>query len=260
MFLRSVKATNAERSRELPGDALISEPIGSLTNAITIHVRPHEVWPWLAQMGAGRAGWYNYDFHDHDTHPSADSILPEFQKILVGTTFPWRPGAPEGFTVFESNPVQSLVLGSKASDRHAIVTWAFVLEPLPNGETRLIVRLRAGRDYQFHGLPSWIIGRIVPQSHFVMQRQQLLSIARRAEDLGPLAYAPQVDFDGAATDSAAPARSGLRSAARAVAGGAGLAAGMYAAYAAIKWIGLGQAARKSHDQTSHALDESTHVK
>ena len=57
MFYRSVRATRPERTRDLPGDQLIPEPIGSLTHAITIPCPRREVWPWLAQMGAGsRAG------------------------------------------------------------------------------------------------------------------------------------------------------------------------------------------------------------
>jgi hypothetical protein len=60
---RSVRATPQDRTRALPGDELIEQPIGSLQHAITMRRSRHEVWPWLAQMGAGsRAGWYSYDF------------------------------------------------------------------------------------------------------------------------------------------------------------------------------------------------------
>jgi len=54
----SVRASRLERTRALPGDGLICDPIASLTHAITIQRAPQDVWPWLAQMGAGsRAGW-----------------------------------------------------------------------------------------------------------------------------------------------------------------------------------------------------------
>jgi len=36
--------------------------LAKINHAITIRRSPHDVWPWLAQMGAGRAGWYGYDF------------------------------------------------------------------------------------------------------------------------------------------------------------------------------------------------------
>jgi len=39
--------------------------LAKINHAITIRRSPHDVWPWLAQMGAGRAGWYGYDFIDN---------------------------------------------------------------------------------------------------------------------------------------------------------------------------------------------------
>jgi len=56
MFGRSVRANDAERTRKLPGDDLVPNLLGSITHAITIRSSRQDVWPWLAQMGAGRAG------------------------------------------------------------------------------------------------------------------------------------------------------------------------------------------------------------
>jgi len=61
MFGRSVRADLRERTRGLPGDELVANPVGSVTHVITTQRPPREVWPWLVQMGAGRAGWYRYD-------------------------------------------------------------------------------------------------------------------------------------------------------------------------------------------------------
>jgi hypothetical protein len=88
MRCRSVSATRDERTRCLPGDELIPITIGQLTHAITIHRPAADVWPWLAQMGAGsRAGWYSYDRLDNGGHPSATRVLPYLQQIHVGTLF-----------------------------------------------------------------------------------------------------------------------------------------------------------------------------
>lgn len=38
----------------MPADPIVPEPIGTITNAVTIDAPPERVWPWLAQMGAGR--------------------------------------------------------------------------------------------------------------------------------------------------------------------------------------------------------------
>ena len=51
-----------------------------------------------------------------------------------------------------------------------IMTWAFVLEAVDEGTTRLVVRARGARGYPF-----------IRFGHFIMQRRQLLGIASRAE-------------------------------------------------------------------------------
>jgi hypothetical protein len=181
MASHSVRATPDEKRQKLPGDDLIQKPLASLTHAVTVHCTPDKVWPWIAQMGAGRAGWYSYDAIDNGGKPSADRIIPELQEVQPGYLFPWLPGAIEGFVVLAYEAGRFLVLS--APDRHGwpIVTWTFYVEPRTGGTTRLIVRARASTSYQFHGLPRWVIKRVVPPGHFVMQRKQLLGIAARAE-------------------------------------------------------------------------------
>jgi hypothetical protein len=179
---RSARASRAERTRVLPGDELIPTPLASLTHAITIRRPPHDVWPWLVQMGAGsRAGWYSYDFLDNGQRPSAERILPELQQLTVGMLFPALPGTTAGFTVLAFEQERFLIIGALLPDGSAMMTWGFVLEPLDGTLTRLIVRARGGPGYRFHRLPWSVAKRIVPVVHFFMQRKQLLGIARRAE-------------------------------------------------------------------------------
>jgi hypothetical protein len=189
---RSVRATNNERIRALPGDDLITTPVGSLTHAITLRSRPRDVWPWLVQMGAGtRGGWYSYDALDNGGRPSAIRIVPELQRIAVGMVFPALPNAADGFTVLRFKPEQFLVLAWTSPERVPIVTWAFVVEPVAEDATRLIARARGGAAYRFHGLPWWAAKPIVTLIHFVMQRKQLFGIARRVER-APSIDAPRV--------------------------------------------------------------------
>jgi len=180
-FARPVKATANETTRCLPGDDLIPRPIASLTNAITIHAAPREVWPWLAQMGAGRGGWYSYDRLDNGGRPSVTQIVAEFQHLVPGMIFPALPGATGGFTVASFDRERFLVLGWNAPDASWVVTWAFVLHELRNGSTRLLVRVRGGAAYRFRGLPRTVSRLMVPMVHFVMERRQLLGIANRVE-------------------------------------------------------------------------------
>jgi len=177
----SVRASAEESARPLVGDALIGNPLEIRTHATTIRCAPVQVWPWLAQMGAGRAGWYSYDSIDNGGHPSAERIEPSLQPVQVGDVLPFVFGSPEGFTVLASAPGRSLLLAALGANGAPVVTWAFVLEPARGGRTRLLVRVRASKTYQFHGLPAWLLKRIVPPGHFLMERRQLLGIARRAE-------------------------------------------------------------------------------
>jgi hypothetical protein len=107
--------------------------------------------------------------------------VSEFQQVTRGMIFPALPGTTDGFTVASSDSERFLVLGWNEPDGSWLVTWAFMLDRLHDGATRLIVRVRGGAGYRFHGLP-WSGARlIVPLVHFVMERKQLLGIAGRAE-------------------------------------------------------------------------------
>ncbi|HTJ26456.1 MAG TPA: hypothetical protein VMA36_09830 [Candidatus Limnocylindria bacterium] len=178
---RSVRATRSERMRRLAGDELISDPLASLTHAVTIERPPRAVWPWLAQMGAGRAGWYSYDAFDNGGVPSSRRILAHLTTIAVGDVFPAVPGETRGFTIMHVEPERSLVLAWRDAEGKSVVTWAFVLdEPLP-AHTRLIVRARGGAGYRFFGAPTALGGVLATLVHGIMQRKQLLGIAARAE-------------------------------------------------------------------------------
>jgi len=181
---RSVRATANERVRALPGDERILQAIDTLTHGVTIRRPPHDVWPWLAQMGAGsRGGWYSYDWLDNGRQPSAAHIVAELQHPAIGTIFPALPGVTDGFTLVAIEPERMLTLAWLAQDGTPEVTWTFVLDEAAPGVTRLLVRARGGPGYRFHGLPLALTRLGVRVVHFVMQRKQLLGIAGRAEAL-----------------------------------------------------------------------------
>jgi hypothetical protein len=182
MFGRSVRADLREQTRRLPGDELVPNPIGSVTHAITIQRSPREVWPWLAQMGAGRAGWYSYDLIDNGGRRSAECIRPELQSVAVGGLFPAVPGATDAFLVLQYEPERSLVLGwMSETDGAPITTWALVLEEPEPGRTRLIERGRVRSPWRPYGLPEWFARRLAPLAHAIMVRKHLIGIARRVE-------------------------------------------------------------------------------
>ena len=176
-----VCATSDEIARTLPGDALIPHPLGAVNHAITIHRPPREVWPWLAQMGSGRGGWYTYDFIDNRGYHSATGIIPAYQEIQVGSVFPALPGAKDVFVVAAVDSERSLVLAWRQPNGAYQTTWAFVLEESAPNVTRLIVRGRVAGGYRPYGLPQWMALLAARPAHFVMQHKQLVEIRNRVE-------------------------------------------------------------------------------
>lgn len=205
-----------EQEKPLPGDDLVLEAHAIDTRGIDIAAPPEKVWPWLVQMGYGRAGWYSYDELDTN-HPSADHIVPELQDLAVGDVVPTHPGG--GFEVKVLEPGEALVLyadralmeAQKAAAPDSIkeaslnvqatgmalektmqgdftASWAFVVEPRPEGRTRLIERFRGRMEIPATpaGTPApprvpEIAGKALVFGLFVMIRRQLLGIRDRAE-------------------------------------------------------------------------------
>jgi hypothetical protein len=166
-------ATREEVHRHLPGDDLVPAA-GGTTRAITIEAPPALVWPWLVQIGFGRAGWYSYDWIDNDGRPSAAVILPEFQDLAVGDHIPMTPDL--GFDVVSIDEGTSLV--SLSGD--GTTSWCLLVEADREGGTRLISRFRAVVQPSVLGV-VWSL--ITDPGSFVMERRMLKGIKRRAEAL-----------------------------------------------------------------------------
>jgi hypothetical protein len=103
-------ATDEEVSATLPGDDLLPARRWRATRAVTVQADPAYVWPWLLQMGAGRAGWYSYDLIDNGRVPSAREIRPELQGTRVGDRMRFTAGSQDAFTVHRIDPERTLVL------------------------------------------------------------------------------------------------------------------------------------------------------
>jgi hypothetical protein len=85
----------------MPGDDLVHRPKFNATRAVTVTVRPEDIWPWLVQIGFGRAGWYSYDIFDNLGRHSAERIMPELQHVEAGDLVPIGPGKSSGMSVKE---------------------------------------------------------------------------------------------------------------------------------------------------------------
>jgi hypothetical protein len=147
MLAATCIATALEKRRPLLADALVPQPIFASTHGITIDAPQEQVWPWIAQMGAGRAGWYSWDAIDNGGTPSATSILPAFQTLVSGDAMSAIPGANDAFVVAAVDPPRDLVLTVPDGRGGNPVAWEHVLDALPGSRTRLIVRGRASSHW-----------------------------------------------------------------------------------------------------------------
>ena len=165
-------ATADEVARAMPGDGILSPGALPTTRAITIGAPADQVWPWLAQLGYGRAGWYSYDWLDNDGHPSATQIRPQWRHLRPGDQILMMPGA--GFDVVEVKDGHYFT--ARAPDQ--TMSWCLAVEPLGRHSCRLISRWRA----RWHITPAsalWIA--LSDPGAFIMERKMLLGIKARAE-------------------------------------------------------------------------------
>jgi hypothetical protein len=178
-------ATDEERGVTLDGDDLLPNPDLVATRAITVHALADQVWPWIAQLGQGRGGFYSYDALENlvgcDIH-SADRIVPEWQDLKVGDQVHLHPEVELGVAVVE--PCRALVLRGGvpmgAVPPPYDFTWAFVVGEQPDGTTRLLVRER----YTYTQRWAPFLVEPVAVVAFVMSQRMLRGIRDRAERAG----------------------------------------------------------------------------
>jgi hypothetical protein len=162
-------ATDEEVAASLPGDGILPDA-ATTTRAIAIAAPPEAVWPWLLQLGHGRAGWYSYDWIDNDGRPSADRVVPELQDLRVGDQIPMVPGM--GPRVRELEPNRHLLAGDVEGG-----TWCLALRPVAGG-TRLASRWRV----RWTPTPATVLWTLLSDpGAFVMERRMLKGIKARAE-------------------------------------------------------------------------------
>lgn len=115
--------TDAEAFGTLSGDDVIPHPMAEWTRGATLHAAPERIWPWLVQMGYGRAGWYTPAWVDRVIEPalfrlkslsppSADRLLPQFQSLVVGDIIADGPECRSYWQVLAVQPQQAIVYHS----------------------------------------------------------------------------------------------------------------------------------------------------
>ena len=169
-------ATPEEIARAMPGDSILSAPTFDATRAVTIDATPADIWPWIVQMGYGKAGFYSYDRLDNDGIASADHIIPDYQQLEIGDSIPLS--ARSFVTVAVMDSERSMLWEYRGDEKTTVFTWAWGLNPRDGRQTRLVTRLR----WRAADLRSRLM---LDLFEIFMMRKCMLGIKRRAEGAIP---------------------------------------------------------------------------
>jgi hypothetical protein len=148
------------------------------------------VWPWVAQIGQDRAGFYSYELLENLVGcemRNLDYLIPALQGWQVGDKLwmfpPQKLGGIGQAPLAIYQPGRALVFYTRRTgttlDDPPDGTWAFVVEPRDAATSRLVMRARARGTL---GLLGAAFNRgIFEPVHFVMERKMMEGIRARAE-------------------------------------------------------------------------------
>jgi hypothetical protein len=171
-------------ARVLPGDELIRAPTWGWTHAIEIAAPAEHVWPWVAQIGADRAGFYSYQWLENLAGcrlRNAETIHPQW-ALQLGDGLVLHPDVPP-LRIVELAPGQHFVahaapdLGAR---RWVAASWLFLVEPLGPERCRFISRYRVTTSRDLRTRVAFG-ERLVEPIGFAMDRRMLIGVKQRAE-------------------------------------------------------------------------------
>ena len=195
--------TPDELGRAWPGDELVPNASGDATHALTINASASQIWPWIVQIGQDRAGFYSYTPLENlfgCEMRNAGRIVPEWQQRQVGDMVWMTPSRKFNgvgrMEVALLEPNRAMILApphdvppSARPGGGANSTWGFILEPIDEHSTRLVMR---GRGERQPLLRDRILGYAFwDPAHFIMERKMMLSIKEHVESANGFA-APTV--------------------------------------------------------------------
>jgi hypothetical protein len=175
-----------ELTRTYPGDELVPDPKWTADHAITINATPEHVWPWIAQIGQGRGGFYSYQKLENlagSEIVNTARILDEHQQVRPGDPIRLHVQSPPMTVAIVEEPTTLVLYGDPAgADGSAVLStsWAFLLLEQPDGTTRLLSRTRYhhadDRRSKLMGGPL-----LIEPVSFVMERKMLKVIKALVE-------------------------------------------------------------------------------
>jgi len=184
-------ATESLRNIKLYGDVLTQGD--QHTRAVLVNATPHELWPWLIQIGQERGGFYSHEWLENlffAEMKNVYSIDNRFQQprhvgdtVWLATKDHYNGGGYQ--IIAEVTPFRSYVMvggpdyariqnGQKASG-----SWAFYLYPINDTSTYLIVRSSNGEISIGEKLLRYFTFEV---PHFIMEARMLNTLKRLVEE------------------------------------------------------------------------------
>lgn len=183
-------ATDDERLFPLASDAIVPAASISETRVIAIHAPVDHVWPWLAQLGQDRGGFYSFDLLENIVGcemPTEDVLRPERQQWKIGDRlwmYPPNKAGGAGFATLRIyEPGRVLGFGTRrvgtSLNEPEDGSWSFELVPTGADSTLLFVRGRGAPDRSLWG--KAFDSAIFEPLHFVMEKRMMLGLRDVAE-------------------------------------------------------------------------------
>jgi len=176
-YIATYGATEDEIADTYPGDEILTSPVIMWTHGASISAPPEKVWPWIAQIGQSRGGFYSYTFIENmisrdGSYQNAAQVLAQFQDP--------KPG---DYIITDMLPVKEVKTGeyflAAVDDFFGMGwTWGWYIKPEGTNSTRLVIRMKIQTQGEpLNPIATWIMDA----GGFIMEKAMLRGIADRAE-------------------------------------------------------------------------------
>ncbi|MES1217805.1 MAG: hypothetical protein ABUT20_20030 [Bacteroidota bacterium] len=181
-FMMHWGASISESERIYIGDSVVEKPDYVNILAVTIDKPSSVIWPWVAQMGVNKGGFYSYTWLENifgcQLH-NADRIHSEWQNPAAGDYEPVCKSAEKsnmpGWTILYVEPGKSLVYKSTGDSSW---TMGYYIDSVNATTSRLITRMRYTSPRTFW---EYITDKVwMEWAHCIMQKGSINGIKKRA--------------------------------------------------------------------------------
>lgn len=199
-FLKDLRSrwgmSKLEVAQSFPVDEIVPNPKSAFTHGVIIQAPARDVWPWIAQIGQGKGGFYSYEALENISGLNiynSDRVLAEFQHPKVDDMVafgpeqaypivycePGRGMAIENWFDFDLNDTFDPKQSSPSNILH--LTWLWYIEEIDEKTSRFISRNRV--TYTSSAKTNFIFKVLLEPIVFAMDRKMCLGIKKRAERL-----------------------------------------------------------------------------